>query len=284
MTLLLEPEYRFVDSLLHPTDRSEASLSAFHHAVAIAVHRGAELTLLHCRARRSSDSWSDFPRVRDTLARWRANGMRPSVEKTLRQTRVKKLEVESRDPVQASMEHMERHGTDMIVLATEGRSGLARLVRPSRAEELARRSRIFTLFVPHGVRPFVSAATGEITLKRILIPLDGRTDPRPAMLRAVRSAALLDDPQLEVTLLHVGEDGDEALVPDLPQLPFCRWNAVRKRGEPATEILALAAEIGTDAIYMTTAWSRHPISSVEPGVTEAVLHGARCPVATVPVD
>lgn len=283
MTLLLEPEDRFVDSVLHPTDRSEAGLSAFHHAVAIAIHRGAELTLLHSRTHRSNDSWRDFPRVRDTLASWRANGMRPAVRETLRRTRVKKLEVEGHDPVEASMEHIERYGTDMIVLATESRSGLARLVRPSRAEELARRSGIFTLFVPHGARPFVSAATGEITLGRILVPLDGRTDPRPAMLRAVRSAALLEDPKLEIMLLHVGEDGDEALVTNLPQLPFCRWSAVRRSGDPATQILGLAEDIAADAIYMTTAWSRHPVSSSGTGVTEAVLHGARCPVATIPV-
>lgn len=269
--------------MLHPTDRSEASTSAFFHALALTARRGADLTLLYALGRRETDSWEGYPGVRETLARWRAMGTTDSFDEEIRHTRVRKLEVDIRDPVAASMAHMEQHRIDTIVMATEGRSGLARLVHPSRAEKLARRSRLFTLFVPHDCRPFVSAETGEVTVKRILVPMDPATDPRPAMIRAVRLAELLGDPDLEITLLHVG-DGDEAMVEDLPQLPFCRWNGVRRSGDPAEQILMLAEELTADAIYMSTSWSRRSLGSSEGGVTEAVLQGADCPVATVPVD
>lgn len=268
--------------MLHPTDGSEASLSAFFHALALMAHRGADLSLLRSAGRRATDSWYGFPGVRQTLAHWRAHGTTRRLEDNIRRARVSKHEVEERDPVAAAMSHIARHRVDTIVLATEGRSGLARLVHPSRAEKLARRSRLFTLFVPHGCRPFVDADSGAVSLRRILLPIHPGTDARPAMIRALRSAELLEDPALEITLLHVGE-GEEVNIGELPELPFCRWNAVRRSGEPAEQIVGVAEELSADAIYMSTSWSKPSVGRAEGGVTEAVLHEAGCPVAAVPV-
>jgi len=283
LSLLIDPSDSPVTFVLHPTDLSQASVIAFHHALAIAIHRGAQLTMLHAAGRRSTDSWAGFPGVRDTLARWRAAGTTASVEDKIRRSRVTKTEVDTRDPVAASTQYIARHPVDMLVLATAGRSGISRLLRPSLAEKLARQSRLFTLFVPTEGRAFVSGETGEVTLRRILLPMDPATDPRPAMLRAVRSAALLDDRSLEITLLHV-EDGEGVVVPDVPQLPFCKWNAVQRSGDPAEQILDLAEEVSADAIYMSTAWQKPGIGRPDGGVTEAVLSRAVCPVAVIPVD
>ncbi len=193
-----------------------------------------------------------------------------------------KAEVEIRDPVAASLQYIERHAVDMIVTASEGRSGLARIIRPSTAEKLARRTRIFTLFVPPFGRHFVDGDTGAVSLHRIVVPVDPATDPRPAMVRAVSAAALLDDPELEITLLHIGE-GRELNVADVPDLPFCRWNAIQRRGPVVEQILEVTDEIGADAIYMSTTWSRKGFGRGGGNVTEGVLAGAACPVATVPV-
>jgi len=268
--------------VLHPTDRSEASLPAFFHALAIMAHRGAELTLLHSRGRRATDAWGGFPGVRETLSRWRGHGSTKRIEDKIRGSRVHKYDVEDSNPVSASMAHIDRNRVDMIVMATEGRSGLGRLVQPSVAERLARESRLFTLFVPHGCRPFVDGESGGLTLKRILLPIDPGTDARPAMIRALRAAEMMQDPDFEISLLHVG-DGDETDVGELPELPFCRWSAVRRSGSPAEQILAVADEQSADAIYMSTSWSRPALGRSEGGVTEAVLHEAGCPVAAVPV-
>lgn len=125
--------------------------------------------------------------------------------------------------------------------------------------------------------------TGEVTLKRILIPVDPATNPQPAMLQAVNAATLLDDADLEITLLHIGE-GSEVEATDLPDLPFCRWNAMRRSGDTVPRILETAEDLDVDAIYMTTTWSKTGFGRVEGGVTEGVLAGAPCPVMTVPVD
>ena len=74
MSILSHSSHVTGDFVLHPTDLSEASETAFHHALAIAIRNGAQFTLLHAIGRRATDSWPGFPRVRDTLAKWRAAG------------------------------------------------------------------------------------------------------------------------------------------------------------------------------------------------------------------
>lgn len=272
-----------IDFVLHPTDLSAASERAFHHALAIAIRASAQFTLLHAVGRRATDSWAGFPSVRSKVGEWRAAGTMAGLETRAKRSTVSKIEVEIRDPVAASIEYIERNSVDMIVLATADRSGLTRLLRASRAERLARESKIFTLFVPEGGRYFVDAQSGAVELQRILVPVDPGTDPRPALLRAVSAAALLEDPSLEITLLHVGE-GEESARTDVPDLPFCRWNAVRRSGDPAEQIIAVAEELPADAIYMSTNWSRTLFGRGGGNVTEQVIAAAVCPVAAVPVE
>ena len=280
MPILFDPQAPQVDFVLHPTDLSEASERAFHHALAIAIRRSAQLTLLHAQGRRATDDWPGFPSVRSKLAEWRAAGTTDGLEERIGRTSISKLEVSNPDPVAASLDFVERNKTDMIVLATEGRAGLARLVRPSRAEELARRSRAFTLFVPSGGSSFVEAGSGAVSLERILLPVDPGTDPRPAMIRAVQAAALMDDPAIEITLLHVGDD--ESAPVELPELPYCRWSVLRRRGDVVEEILRAAADVSANAIYMSSGWHEGRRPRGKGGITERVLHGAPCPVAVVP--
>lgn len=284
MALLYDsPEHQHIDFVLHPTDLSEASERAFHHALAIAIRRSAQLTLLHAVGRRATDNWPGFPSVRSTLEHWKAAGTMHDLEASARRSSINKIEVDIRDPVAASLEYLGRHAVDMIVLATEDRGGLSRLLRASRAERLAREARVFTLFVPSGGRYFVDADSGKVRLRRILVPIDpGGPDPRPAMLRAVSAAALLDDPTLEITLLHVG-DGEESTVTDVPELPFCRWRVERRSGDPAEQILSVVEELRADAVYMSTNWSRARFPGSAGDVTERVIKAALCPVAAVPV-
>jgi len=284
VSIVLDSNRAKIESVLHPTDLSPPSLAAFHHALAIAIHTGAELTLLHAVARRTKDGLVDFPQVRNTLARWRKAGTTRSLEEKIKLTTIRKIEASDKDPVAACQAHMERNYVDMIVMATGQRTGLAKLARPSKAEALARESRCYTLFVPAGARPIVSADTGRVTLRRILLPVHPATDPKPAMLRAVQSATLLDDPDLEVTLLHVAADPERREM-QLPQLPYCHWKAMARPGKDATAgILEAADEIEADAIYMASSWQKPGIGSKAGGVTEGVLEGATCPVAVVPTE
>jgi hypothetical protein len=64
-------DYTFplIANILHPTDFSEASLTAFHHALRAALIAKSGFTLLHV-ATGDEGEVMDFPGVRETLERW----------------------------------------------------------------------------------------------------------------------------------------------------------------------------------------------------------------------
>ncbi len=102
--------------------------------------------------------------------------------------------------LQGVLGYLERNPTDLIVLATEGRAGIPAWIRPSIAETVARKSKTMTLFVPQDARGFVDIESGEITLKRILVPVDHK--PNPGCARP----ALSPDPRDALTLNHSRTD------------------------------------------------------------------------------
>src|SRR4029450_9359025 len=59
-----------IDTILHPSDFSEASEAAFAHALKTALVAHSRLTLLHVTSDRTPGWWTDFPGVRRTLERW----------------------------------------------------------------------------------------------------------------------------------------------------------------------------------------------------------------------
>src|SRR5215813_15512369 len=70
-----------IESVLHPTDFSEASLTAFYHALKAAVLTKSKLTLLNV-SHGSEPSSFNFPGIRQTLERWKllpANSPRSAV-------------------------------------------------------------------------------------------------------------------------------------------------------------------------------------------------------------
>ena len=65
------PGFALIGSVLHPTDFSESSRVAVHHALKTALLARSKLTLLNVSTGGNSE-WSDFPGVRETLERWGA--------------------------------------------------------------------------------------------------------------------------------------------------------------------------------------------------------------------
>ena len=120
----------FVSAVLHPTDFSPASEAAFAHALAIALVRQTKLWILHAGANDGAAEWQSFPAVRETLQRWGLLGPgapREAVYNELH-VRVAKVVTRSSDPVEATLEFLESHEPDLLVLATEGREGFPRWI------------------------------------------------------------------------------------------------------------------------------------------------------------
>lgn len=274
----------FVETVFHPSDLSAASEPAFAHALAVALFRRAEFTILHV-ADSAADSrdWKRFPSVRETLVRWgllEEGSPRSAVLDSL-SVRVRKISATGRTPSIAILDYLGINPNDLIVLSTEGRDGLPRWFRPSVAERVARRSQAMTLFVPQTGGGFVSRQTGEITLRRALIPIDFTPDPQRAVEYCARAAMLAGDP-VEITLVHVGRGSSLPKV-QLPASKQCTWQTIRRDGEVVQEIIAAATELGVDLIAMTTSGREGVLDVMRGSVTEQVLRQAGCPVLAVPV-
>lgn len=273
----------WADSILHPSDFSEASQLAFAHALRIALGGSSKLELVHAQPGSRDAGWLEFPAVRATLERW---GKLPagSTQADVREAfglLVDKVAV-TRDgsPLQAILGYLTRHGVDLLVLATHGRNGLPRWLHRSVAEPLARRSKTSTLFVPADARGFVSVDDGSLSLSRILIPVDKHPGPDFALLNTVALAEALGV-HVQVSVLHVG-DRTSAPAIDAPESHSVRWERETRKGSVVDTILEAASEQSADLIVMTTAGHQGLLDALRGSSTERVLRHAPCPVLAVP--
>src|SRR5215468_10217760 len=267
----------FVKSIFPPSDFSEARVLAFANALAIALIMETQLVIMHAR-RGEREDWSQFPAVRKTLARWQVleAGSLPSEVFQKLAVSVTKVSTQG-DPVRASMRQIEKQKPDLVVLATRGRHGLPLWLKPSVAQAIAHRTSAMTLFVPQGCRSIVSLG-GVINLRRILLPVDQKPDPREVVIRATRAAEALGDECVEIVLFHV--NGSEFPQFNRPEGEAWVWKELRREGDVVEVILDAAKEV--DLIVMATEGRHGIIDAMRGSVTERVVRDAPCPVLTVP--
>ena len=274
-----------VESVLHPTDFSDASLNAFAYALAIALLRQTELTILHVGKEKGDEvDWERFPPVRQTLQRWGlldADSPRSAVFEQLR-IDVRKRAIRSGDPIGAVAEYAGYQPHDLIVMATAGKGSRERdWLHRSQAESISRKSDAMTLFVPDGARNgFVALADGDLDLKKILVPIDPTIDFAAAIEFASRAAEIIGDGDVEITLLHVGED--MPVLPGLRDEAGCRWQPLLVPGEPLDGIVTTAEKIDPNLIIMTTNGRDTLGQVIEGSMTERIVRRASCPVLAVP--
>ena len=271
-----------LESVFHPSDFSEASEIAFTHALKVVLVARAKLTMLHV-AGSPGVKWQDFPGVRDTLERWSLipKGSPKSAVPQLGIEVTKRISL-SKDPVKACLGFLKNNSTDLIVLAVHQDEGGMRWLEKSVGKPIARKAGQMTLFIPHGVKGFVSQENGSVSLRNILIPVALKPRPQPSVEAAERLIRNLRLPAGTVTLLHVGP------VAEMPSLPLqddtdWTWTRVAKIGEPAGTIAQSAAEVGADLIVMTTDGRDGLLDALRGSTSERVLRKAHCPVLNLPV-
>lgn len=270
-----------ISHIVHPTDFSEASTAAFVHALKIAVTAKATLTILHVAASHGSDEWEQLPRVRSLLADWGlldVHDPASAIAEKLGMT-VRKVELEPQSPASGVLRYLHSHTADLIVLATEGRQGVARWLRGSVAERLSREGRTLTLFVPAKARGFVDLRRGEVSLKRVLIPIDHDPPPAAPLARIMAFAQFVAGFEAEERLLHVG--GESPAVPR-PAAPHRRLPVALRQGDAVEAIVAAANEWPADLIGMPTAGHHGFLDVLRGSTTERVLRQAPCPLLAVP--
>jgi len=166
------------------------------------------------------------------------------------------------------------------VLATHQRDGLARWLHGEVAEPLARKSRAMTLFLPYEGRGFVSPETGEVTLRRILLPVAREPSAQQAVQEVCFLAAGLARQDVEFRLLHVGDGSMPAL--QLPVRAGWSWEEHVISGDPVEEIVEQEHHWLPDLIALTTEGHIDFLDALRGSTTERVVRGAHCPVLAVP--
>ena len=270
-----------LDSVLHASDFSAGSLTAFHHALKAALVAKSKFTVLHVTPDTKPD-WTDFPGVRETLERW---GLLPpgSPRSAVPQLGIDVRKAVARDTNAAKsvVHYLETHPADLIVLATHTHDGRATWLRQSVAEPIARRSGQMTLFLPQGVAGFVSAENGAVSLEQILIPVAAKPLAQPAVTAAARLAARLQLPRGTFTLLHIGE-ADTMPTVSCPEVPGWEWKKVSRTGDVIHGIVDTARKESSGLIVMATDGRDGFLDVFRGSHSERVLRSAPCPVLTVP--
>ena len=269
--------------IFHPTDFSGGAEPAFIHALKLAVDANALLEILHVDRHPESVDWEDFPQVRETLAQW---GLLPDWALPEDVGRlgigVHKHLLGGDAPVDAILDHLDRHEPGLIVLATHHRDGLDRWLHQDIAKRLARISHRTCLFVPHGIAGFVRRKDGEVCLKKIVIPVAAQPDAQCAISWVWQLTQTIKCGSISATLVHVGNDNSVFDSLSFPNLDNWVWEVVVATGDPSTEILKIADQQNADLIAMTTE-GRHGFLDVLRGSTsEQVIRHATCPVLSVP--
>lgn len=276
------PGFTLIQSVLHPTDFSEGSLVAFHHALKTAMLSHSKLTLLHV----STDSdleWSDFPGVRETLERWGAlpKGSDRAAVATLG-IAASKVVAKDSEPVAAVIRYLEEHPIDLIVLSTSQREGHIPWLGKSVAAPVTRKSGEVTLLIPGDVEGFVRAENGAVTLNKILVPIARTPRPEPALHAVARMVQRLQAPQGTFVVLHMGTSSTMPAV-RFPEVPGWTWEKEVRNGEVIDGIVKTAREHDVDLIVMATDGRNGFLDGLRGSHVERVLRYGAAPLLTVPV-
>jgi nucleotide-binding universal stress UspA family protein len=263
-------------SILHPTDFGPTAALALSHAVALALRTHGRLTLLHIRGvGEAGPTRNGLAPVSDLLVRW---GLLEEEERFAdTQTRLgfsaACADVPARSVSSGVIEHLEDHYFDLAVLTTHARSGLAYWFAMSTSRRALRRAHAMTLFLREGQRGFVDLDTGEVKLKRALMPVDGRIPVADAVNRAKRLFERLGV-TVEMRLLHVGMTAPAGCPRDVP--------LILAHGAVAAAIFKTAEEFRADVVIMPTVGKRGMLGPMRSSVSARVLEDARWPVLSMP--
>jgi nucleotide-binding universal stress UspA family protein len=265
-----------IEAIAHPTDFSEASAEAFAHSLRLALEYRCRLDLVHVRPQGGETRWSNFPKVRETLARWGllpAEAAQPEVQQKLG-IKVRKITLSRSDPLAGVADFLVSHRPDLVVMATHGAKGLNRWLAGSVSEGIAQRTRIPTLLVGPEARPFVNSQTGRMHLQTVVVPVARRPAPERALLLMHR---LLGRFAVSRRIIHVGdrpyalEDERGALV-----------KVELRRGPVVDTVISAANAYLADLLVMPTVGEQGFVDALRGSTTEQVVCRAPCPVLALP--
>ncbi|MGI9534631.1 MAG: universal stress protein [Thermodesulfobacteriota bacterium] len=271
-----------IRGIFHPTDFSHSSEVAFAHALKFSLIAKTKLNIMHVSPKHTEVDWVNFPRIRKTLAYWNTSTVLNSEDSPHKiGLHVQKVIGSHEDPVASTLNFLESNPTDLIVLSTNQRKGKDRWLSKSISEPIARRSGEMTLFIPKGVKGFISLEDGSIKLERILIPIDENPNPQIAVDTAYFIARFLGCTTCHFILVHVSDNHKFPNV-RIPQHDNWSWEKIHYSGDTVKEILKIGDLYSVDLIVMTTHGHNGFLDALRGSTTERVLRKSGCPLLAVP--
>jgi nucleotide-binding universal stress UspA family protein len=271
-----------IRSIVHPTDFSDLSAAAFAHALRIALAARCRLHLLHVSQYDAAEALA-FPLAQRLLSQWGLSdeGDPPWVVASKLGIEVDNIRLKLQEPTRAIVDFLNEHESDLVVLATHGRDGIAHWLQGSVAEAVFRRAAIPTLFIAPGSRGFVDQVSGDVKLRRALVPVDFSPPADLTVEIVQRFGRALTGDHVAVDLLHVGEKPPpvrtfSASAPALPPV-------ILRSGHVVDSIVEAAIEFEADIIAMPTAGHHGVLDALRGSTTERVIRHAPCPVLALSV-
>jgi nucleotide-binding universal stress UspA family protein len=287
--------------ILCPVDRSEPSRLALAHAAAVAVRRGAAITVLEVLDRPAPVVSGAGPYAPPMAATDR-DDLLALLEAFVSPVRAAGVAVETRvsegHVVSEIVSAAGELPADLLVAGTHGRSGFERLLIGSVAEKLLQRIVCPMLTVPPG-----AASPASPPFRHILCATDFSDAASDAFDEALHLAR---DAGADLLLVHVLEwplgtvpGGDDAVsrlhrsledeargqldaLADRARAEGVRCETLVRTGRPKGEVPEIAASRGVDLIVVG-ATGRGAVQTALVGSTAAhVVRAAGCPVLTVP--
>jgi nucleotide-binding universal stress UspA family protein len=270
-----------IRSIVHPTDFSDLSGLAFGHALRIALAAKSKLHLLHVEPHDAGGAMA-FPHVRRWLVQW---GLAQEDDPPWKVAGKLGIEVDTtvikwQEPTRGILSFLHDLPCDLTVLATRGGDGFEHWLRGSVSEIVSRRSAIPTLFIAAGAHGFVDQLSGEVRLRRALVPVDFSPAPDKAIQDVQLLGRLLTGADINMHLLHVGRSAPSVPAASLISGPLAP--VILRHGNVAQSIVDAAIEFEVDLIGMTTAGHRNPLDALRGSTTERVIRHAPCPVLAIP--
>lgn len=266
-------------TVLHATALTPEDEVPFMHAIALVAAAGGRLLSVH-----TTDALQptvEIPEAMGVMRSWaHARGVGTEEIGSVEHQRLVRQGAE--DPNTLLLQAITELRPDLVVAGTRARRGVDLALMGSTAQALVRLAHVPVLLVPAGHSGFVDADTGELRLRRILVPMGDPVAAQTAIDGAVRLADLTGEHKGELVLVHVGDETDAPAVTMHGGMGWGRrW--VQVHGTVVHEVVERAEAEQADLLVMASRGHDSLLDSILGSHTERVLKRSPCAVLTVPI-
>ncbi len=262
-------------TIIHPVhERSELS-APFIHALSLVYVSKGELEIVDVRRNRKSLEKLSIRRIYEKWGILPLDSAREDVGRL--GIKIKKI-ITKGNAKRNIAKLIRRHPHDILVVGFKHEPGISHLFGGDLTEYLIQYFRQTTLYFPSGAKSFVNKDTGEVNLKKIVLPVAEEPSSEPSFQMLQRILKVYPDQSPQVYGLHVGEIFPRISSEYIKDLSFKK---VLFQGNIVHAIASLADKENADLVIMSTNGRDTFSQKIIGSITEQVLRNVSCPVLAV---